>query len=137
MKRARLIAVLVAAAFAAMSAMVKNGMFSKHYQAGETYSVRSEHGYQVAKILVVEPGAVHIRLYRNVFPERPRSVDVRTLDLGSIHDPDGFGIGHLPLTKKTFDSWEPILISLTSVSAEELEGYEEWKKAKGGLFGKE
>jgi hypothetical protein len=99
--------------------------------------VRSEHGYKVAKILVVERGAVHIRLYKNVFSERPRSVDESKLALGSIHDPDGFGIGHLPLTKKTFNSWGPILISRTSVSAEELEGYEEWKKSKGGLFGEE
>lgn len=65
------------------------------------------------------------------------NVDVRTLALGSIDDPDGFGMGHLPLTKRTFDSWEPVLISRTSVSADELEGYEEWKKAKGGPFGEE
>jgi hypothetical protein len=135
MKRPMLIAILAAVAFATMSAVVKTGVFSKRYQAGEIYSVQGERGYQVAKILVVEPGAVHIRLYKNVFSERPRSVDARMLDLGNIHDPDGFGIGHLPLTKKAFDSWEPMLISRTSVSAEELEGYEEWKKAQGGLFG--
>ena len=135
MKRPTIIAVFLAVAFAWLSAMVKSGMLSKHYQAGEIYSVRDEHGYRVAKALVVEPGAVHIRLYKNIFSERPHSVDASKLSLGSIYDPDGFGMGHLPLTKKVFDSWEPILISRAPVSAEELEGYEEWKKSKGGLFG--
>jgi hypothetical protein len=60
---------------------------------------------------------------------------VNTLTLGSIHDADGFGVGHLPVTAATFSSWLPMLITRTAVTQEELEGYEEWKKSKGGAFG--
>jgi hypothetical protein len=105
------------------------------YRQGEVYSVEDEKGYRIAKILAVDSRAVHIRLYKNVFSGRPVNIDFKSLTLGSINDPDGFGVGHLPVTPGTFSSWHPVLIARTAVSQEELEGYEEWKKSKGGAFG--
>jgi len=45
-----------------------------------------------------------------------------------------FGIGHLPMSPETFNSWEPVLLSQQSISEEELEGYKLWKQANGGVF---
>jgi hypothetical protein len=53
------------------------------------------------KVLAVDHSAIHVRLYKNRFTNRPQSVDTRELSLGSIDDPDGFGVGHLPLSHST------------------------------------
>src|SRR5690349_15283650 len=43
---------------------------------GDLYSVEGEgKNYKVAKVLVVDSDAVHIRLYKNSFAERPSNVD--------------------------------------------------------------
>jgi hypothetical protein len=96
---------------------------------GEIYSVQDRNGYKVVKILAVDSRAVHVRIYKNYSSHRPQSVDVNMLTLGSVYDADGFGVGHLPLPTTTFSSWLPMLISRTTVTQEELEGYEEWKKS--------
>ena len=104
--------------------------------AGAVYSVDDGEGrYGIAKVLVVDQDGVHIRLYKNKFGERPFRVDVSSLDLGSIHGPDGFGMGHLPLTHAAFSAWEPVFLVATGVDDEELEGYFYWKEAQGGYFG--
>jgi hypothetical protein len=106
------------------------------YTPGEIYSVQNKHGYGIVKILAVDPDIVHIRLYKNTFPERPNRIDPSTLSLGKITDPNGFGIGHLPISQSEFSSWDPVLIAQSKVTPDELEGYEEWKKDHGGVFGK-
>ena len=116
-------------------AVVTNRKPQVQYHPGEIYSVQDKDGYKVVKILAVDTMAVHVRLYKNSFLDRPHSIDLNTLTLGSIHDADGFGVGHLPVTAKTFSSWLPMLITRTAVTKEELEGYEEWKKSNGGAFG--
>jgi hypothetical protein len=100
---------------------------------GDLFSVKWGDGvhYTVAKLLKLEDGIVHVRLYANQFPERPTEVDTDSLRLGTIHD-EAFGIGHLPLASQEFGSWEPELIQHGRVEAEELEGYEEWREMTGG-----
>jgi hypothetical protein len=88
----------------------------------------------VVKILVLEPEAVHVRIYKQTFLTRPASVDPKSLTLGAIDDKDGFSIGHLPLSRQTFASWDPVFLSQQSVSDEELEGYKMWKDASGKTF---
>jgi hypothetical protein len=103
---------------------------------GALYSVNDGEGwYRIAKVLVVEKDGVHIRLYKNKFKSRPPGIEFASLSLGSIHDKDGFGMGHLPLTHRAFVAWQPVLISEGSVSEEELDGYREWQNAKAGFFG--
>ena len=105
-------------------------------KVGGLYSVNDGEGsYRVAKILVLDDSAVHIRLYKNKYPSRPQSVDLSTLSLGSINDKDGFGMGHLPLSRKAFANWQPIFLFQSSVTEEELEGYKMWKQDHGGVFG--
>jgi hypothetical protein len=103
--------------------------------SGGLYSIDNGDGtFGVAKILVLDEEAAHIRTYKGRFPARPDTEDLGQLSVGSIHDGEDFGMGHLPLTREAFLSWRPQLILVTSVTSEELEGYEVWKEAGGGLF---
>ena len=105
-------------------------------KVGGLYSVDDGKGnYRVAKLLALDDSAVHIRLYKNKYPSRPQTVDSSTLSLGAIHDKDGFGMGHLPLSRKAFADWQPVFIFQSSVTDEELEGYKMWKENHGGVFG--
>ena len=89
----------------------------------------------ILKVLKFEAEIVHVRLYKNKFSAVPAKIEPKSLELGSINDKDGFGIGHLPLTNETFHSWEPQFLQHTLVEPEELEGYEAWKESKGGAWG--
>jgi len=103
---------------------------------GGIYSIDNGNGkFGIAKILKVEPGIVHVRIYKNKFEPRPTSVNVEELSLGSIHDKDGFGMGHLPISERDFRQWKPVLLITKGVTEEELEGYKLWKDAGGGVFG--
>jgi len=105
------------------------------WRAGGLYSTADGNGrFGVVKILVLEPDAVHVRIYKQTFPTRPTSVDPKSLTLGRIDDKDGFSIGHLPLSRKTFASWQPVFLSQQSVSDNELEGYKMWKDGSGRTF---
>ena len=94
---------------------------------GGLYSVESGDGrFGVVKVLALEPGIVHARLYAGKFESRPVNIDPITLSLGSILD-DDFGIGHTPLALEGFMKWQPMLLMRTSVTEEELEGYKIWR----------
>src|SRR5260370_15468006 len=86
-------------------------------RAGGLYSTEDGKGqFTVIKILVLEPDAVHIRIYKQKFSARPSSVEPASLTLGKLGDKDGFSIGHLPLSRRTFASWQPVFISQQPVS---------------------
>ncbi len=103
---------------------------------GGLYSIEFEPGeYRIAKILALDPGVVHLRIYKQSFSSRPASVDSASLTLGTIHDKDGFGLGHLPVTPKQFAYWEPVFLRQEMVKVDELDGYKMWKESKGGAFG--
>jgi hypothetical protein len=101
---------------------------------GAYYSIIDGETFSVAKVLKLglEPEIVHVRIYKQHFPQRPRSIDPAALTLGTIHDKDGFGMGHLPLRVATFLNNEPIFLTHAEVTAEELEGYNHWKEAADG-----
>ena len=93
-------------------------------------------GYHVLKVLKVGQSGVHIRGYSNYFPTLPTRIDEKRLYLAGTDykPPETLGLGHLPLSKETFAGWKPVLIQHSTVSQEELDGYEEWKKGGGGYF---
>ena len=108
-------------------------------QEGDLCSFRSGDGsYAVAKVLKLESGVVHVRVYAKKYAERPAEMPDEDLYLGTVFD-DDFGLGHLPLDAETFEKWEPELIRHTAVEPEELEGYEIWRDAEdegaGGVWG--
>jgi len=105
-------------------------------KVGGLYSVDDGEGwFRVAKVLVVENEGVHIRLYKNKFKARPRSIEFSSLSLRTVHDADGFGMGHLPLTHRAFRAWQPVFLAENLVADGELDGYRAWRDAKGGFFG--
>ncbi len=87
---------------------------------------RDDSGYGVIKVLVVDQHLFHIRKYKNRFLERPYDVDPKRLSVGTIHDPDGFGVAHLPISATGFGSWMPARICRQDVTDDELEGYHCW-----------
>jgi hypothetical protein len=101
---------------------------------GDLYSVVYEKEFRVAKVLVVDSDAVHIRLYKSTFYSRPSEIIENQLVLGKYDDPDGFGIGHLPLASSEFAAWQPVFIKKVAVSPDELDGYEYWKESGGGVW---
>lgn len=117
-------------------------------RVGGLYSVVSDEARQVfsvVKVLVLEPGVVHLRAYQNTFAGRPESIDPAALtlgglDLNTLDDVDfetyRFGIGHMPLSLDDFVyDWRPGFLMEAPVTDEELEGYRYWKEAEGGVFG--
>jgi hypothetical protein len=92
------------------------------YVPGGLYSVTDGKSFKVVKVLASDAAAVHVRLYKNSWPARPARVDPATLQLGSLSDEDGFGVGHLPLDRETFAGWEPVFLAATTLSPGELEG---------------
>jgi len=108
---------------------------SNDWHAGGLYSTADGQGqFSVVKILVLEPNAVHVRVYKQRFSSRPTSIDPASLTLGQLDGKDSFSIGHLPLSRSSFASWAPVFITQQPVSDDELEGYKMWKEAKGGVF---
>jgi len=102
---------------------------------GGLYSVLDEQGhYRTAKVVALDGDGVHLRLYKNRWERRPKAVASRSLALGTINDPDGFGVGHLVLTKKEFGSWKPVFLSREDPTPDELEGYKIWTQGRSGDF---
>jgi len=128
----RVILFAIAPLLVSLCACGKSG--AEGLTVGGLYSVKDEAGFKVVKILAQDGAGVHVRIYANKFPTRPDKIDPAKLTLGSIKDKDGFGMGHLPLDRDLFASWNPKFIAQATVSEEELDGYREWKKAKGGVF---
>jgi len=134
MNSQRLLASVIVLALLILACNGKNSA-SQDWQPGALYSTSDGDGkFGVVKILVLERDAVHVRVYKQKFPSRPASVDPRSLTLAGINDKDGFGIGHLPVSRATFASWEPVFLSQQSVSSEELDGYKMWKEGSGKTF---
>jgi hypothetical protein len=63
---------------------------------GAYYSIVDGDEFSIAKVLKLEPEIVHVRIYKQHFQQRPRSIDPTALTLGSIDDEDGFGMDICP-----------------------------------------
>jgi hypothetical protein len=102
---------------------------------GDICSVLSgSRSYAIAKVIAVEGEIVHVRTYREKFLARPAAIEASALTLGRVGDPEGFGMGHLPLSRDTFARWEPHRIKSEPVIDEELEGYRAWRSESGGIW---
>jgi hypothetical protein len=104
-------------------------------EVGGIYSTDDVKGrYGVVKLLAHADGICHVRVYKQKFSARPTTIDVASLSLGKPGDPDGFGMGHIPLRETGFLGWRPVLITKSTVTPDELEGYKIWKESGGGVF---
>ena len=102
---------------------------------GDVCSIKSEDGFSVAKVLAKSSNVVHVRIYKEKFAIRPDSVGTSALSLGSIHDPDGFGVGHIPLSCATFGSWLPAKFRSEPVTDDEFIWVTEWGNTRRGRLG--
>jgi hypothetical protein len=108
---------------------------SASLQVGGIYSTADgKGGYGVVKLLARGDGICHVRVYKQKFTTRPTTIDVNSLSLGKPGDADGFGIGHIPMREAGFLEWQPVLITTSTVTPDELEGYKIWKESGGGVF---
>lgn len=101
---------------------------------GGYYSIIDGDEFAIAKVLKIDSEIVHVTIYKQHFSQRPQSIDTAQLTLGKIFDQDGFGMSHLPLRIETFRSREPLFITHSEVTSDELKGYETWKEVQGGAF---
>ena len=104
---------------------------------GGLYHARNENGsYSVMKVLKIDEQGVHVRLYSNQFPTPPTKLEESSLYVaGMDRKPnETLGMGHAPLSKKSFEGWKVTFFQQPAVKDEELEGYKMWLEAKGGYF---
>ena len=111
---------------------------ARAFHAGDLVSVvTDDQQFGVVKVLAVDAGGVHARLYVQRWERRPTLEELgelSTAPFGPEHA-NPFSIGHMPLSHQTFVAWQPILItSRTSVDEDELEGYRMWQEAEAGYF---
>lgn len=94
--------------------------------------------FRVVKVLVVDKKAVHVRLYRGRWLWRPTLQEITPDDL-TLANTEGHdapaAVGHLPVTLEAFARWQPLRLRTEAVAPDELDGYEVWKQAGGGVFG--
>ena len=95
---------------------------------------KDEDSYGVVKVVAVADGVVHVRLYKERFGARPTRLVASSLTLGRIDEPGPTGIGHLPLSQATFESWVPEKFQSEPVTADELKGYHMWQENSGGVW---
>jgi hypothetical protein len=90
----------------------------------------------VLKVLKLDEGGVHVEVFSNHYDKPPSIVSESTLYIAGLKAKTGesMGMGHVPLSRKTFDSWKPIFFQQSSVKDEELDGYRYWLEDKGGYF---
>jgi hypothetical protein len=98
-------------------------------EPGDLYSIGSQggNGFKVVKVLARDPGLVHVRVYGNQFPERPKSLRLEELKAGTGDSAESFGMAHLPVGEAIFASWKPQLITKVGVAEDELAAYRAWK----------
>ena len=118
-----------------MADSVSTGRAPSELFKGAYYSIINGDVFSIAKVLKLEQEIVHVRIYKQHFQQRPRSIDPAALTLGTIHDKDGFGMGHLPLRLATFMESDPIFLTHVELKPEELEGYNLWIESPGGVSG--
>ena len=105
-------------------------------EGGLYYTQNENSSYSVMKILKLDDAGVHVRLYSNQFPAPPEKVDESTLYMAGVDRKpnETLGMGHAPLSRRTFEGWRAAFFQQSTVKEEELEGYKMWLEANGGYF---
>ena len=102
------------------------------FETGGIYSVTRPDGtYGAVKLLQKEAGMVHLRLYVNRFPDRPREILPEDLKMQGGTTGMEMGIDHIPMPTKGFQKWGPQLLTTTEVTEQELSTYRQWKQSGG------
>jgi|GEM_PF-1173688 len=104
---------------------------------GGLYYFKNDNGtYSVLKILKSEGGGVHVKIYSNQFDSPPTQVDESKLYVAGVDHKanETLGAADLPLKPDAFANYKATFFQQGTVSLQELEGYNTWKKAGGQYF---
>jgi hypothetical protein len=104
---------------------------------GALYTTKETDGsYGIIKVLKTDDGGVHLRVYSNRFEARPTSVRESDLYMAGMDRKAGeqLGMGHAPISWRSFRTWGAEFVQVSSVAESELEGYRMWQEAEGGYF---
>ena len=104
---------------------------------GGLYYTQNEGGsYSILKVLKLDKQGVHVRIYSNQFTNAPTEVNEGSLYMAAENGEtnENFGVGHSPISKKSFRGWKVVFFQQSKVKDEELEGYKMWLDGKGGYF---
>lgn len=91
------------------------------------YGLNGESIYKIAKIVKIQPGALHIFVYDKRFSERPgsASIDVAVATLETVSAPQSRDMSY-PVSRKLFSLMRPVLVGTRPVQDIELNGYRQW-----------
>ena len=93
-------------------------------QAGGLYSFNDgEGGFRVGKVLVADE-IIFVQLFSERWTKRPSLVQAH-----KVSQPIW-----LAYTSQTIEGMQPVLLEAGSVTPEELEAYEDWKRSKRDVF---
>ena len=104
---------------------------------GGFYAFKNDNGsYSVLKLLKVEGAGVHAKIYSNQFDAPPTQVDESKLYIvGVNHKPDEtLGTADVPIKGESFQNYKATFVQQGTVTPQELDGYNQWKKAGGQYF---
>jgi len=104
---------------------------------GGIYSFKNDNGtYSVLKILKVEGGGVHVKIYSNQFDSPPDKVDESKLYMAGVNhkDTETTSVADAPMKGETFANYHATFVQQGTVTPQELEGYNQWKKSGGEYF---
>ena len=126
--------ILVVIAAAAKYFLDRDSASIGNLEEGGVYSVKSENGYSVVKILKIDRNTVHITLYKNNYETRPEKVNPKSLTFGMTLEEiqkgnfslSGMGAGHIPIDLNGFAASKPKLLFKQRVTSDELEGYRDY-----------
>lgn len=104
------------------------------FEVGSIYSIKSDDTYRAAKILNVDEGGVHLRIYANQWSSRPSAIDPAILSLENEGPSTIRAVGHMPIRRGGFLAMVPVQAGTAAVADEELDGYRIWEENKGGYF---
>jgi hypothetical protein len=99
----------------------KNAKTQRPLIPGDVVSVKAEDGkFAIMKILVMDEAGVYGRLYAQLFPERPRIVNIYGLEIAPSAP------AHFAFTRDHFAQHKPEVITHRQVTEKELSDYPLW-----------
>ena len=104
---------------------------------GGIYAFQNSNGsYSVMKLLKVEGGGVHIKIYSNQFDSLPTKVDESTLTIVGLNHKENetLGVADMPIKYDAYANYKATFVQQGTVTDEELKGYKTWKAADGKYF---
>jgi hypothetical protein len=104
---------------------------------GGFYAYQNANGsYSIMKLLKVESAGVHVKLYSNQFDALPTQVDESKLYLSGLthKENETLGVADAPIKGEMFQNYKATFVQQGTVTPEELDGYNQWKKAGGQYF---